>query len=256
MLINSRNRLTAAANRFKNGKKWIYFRAASEDIKREIYTYRTRSGPYRQAGDMLLAQRLSEILKKAMQTEINHIHIKAYDPANGYPPKMYGEEATDDGFSRLSSENYIRYRLMGQISYYKTKVKDTEWKLNTFLWLTYIAGAAGTLLAIIKLQGWIAFVTTVSTAIGSWLGLMQWETSISSYNQNAVNLNEILLWWRGLSPADQFLADNRDKLVIQTETTLKNEYDGWVAQMQQSLENLKNKPPGKNSGGQNDDANK
>lgn len=45
--------LIAASNKFKNGQKWIFFRAGTEAIKREIYTFRARTGAYR-GGDIKL----------------------------------------------------------------------------------------------------------------------------------------------------------------------------------------------------------
>jgi len=125
-------------------------------------------------------------------------------------------------------------------------------KLDFLHWCTYIIAAIGTLLAVFELQVWIALATTLTTTIGSWLGQMQWENSVTTYNQNVANLDQIRLWWKGLSAAERFLPENRDALVLNTETSLKNEYDGWVQQMKQSLENLEKKgdgsgkpPPGK-----------
>lgn len=233
--------VTVASHNFKNGKKWIFFRAAAENLKREIFAYRTRTGAYRKTPGPLFAQRLSGIVTKAMGTEINSAYIEPYDAAKGYPPKMYGEEAQDDGFSKLSPEDYIRIRLKGQISYYETKTGELRKKLDWLQWTTYILAGAGALLAVFGQQVWIAVATTVGTTIGAWIGQMQWENSVSTYNQNAANLNEIMLWWDGLTPAAQSLIENRDELVLRTETTLKNEYDGWVQQMKQSLDKLDTK---------------
>jgi hypothetical protein len=233
--------ITIGANYFKNGKKWVFFRAAAENFKREIYAYRTRTGAYRENGGALLGQRISDIEKKAMASEITSTNIELYDEKLGYPPKMYGAEATDDGFSKLQPEDYIRIRLNGQISYYQGRVATLRKKLDQLHWCTYIIAGLGTLLAVFELQAWIALATTITTTIGSWLGQMQWESSVTTYNQNVANLDEIRLWWKGLSPADRFLPANRDSLVLQTETTLKTEYDGWVQQMKQSLEDLEKK---------------
>jgi hypothetical protein len=244
--------ITVAANYFKNGKKWIFFRAAAENFKREIYAYRTRTGAYRENGGALLAARTGDIEKKALTSEIANTHMVLYDEKLGYPPKMYGEEAKDDGFSKLKPDDYIRIRLVGQISYYQGRTKSLRCKLDFLHWCTYIIAAIGTLLAVFELQVWIALATTLTTTIGSWLGQMQWENSVTTYNQNVANLDQIRLWWKGLSAAERFLPENRDALVLNTETSLKNEYDGWVQQMKQSLENLEKKgdgsgkpPPGK-----------
>jgi hypothetical protein len=226
--------IIAAANKFKNGMKWIFFRAASEAIKREIYSYRTRTGAYRNAAGGLFSTRISEIKDKAMHTDINHTYIERYtDPK--FPPYMEHDKGGDDGFSRLDPESYIAYRIDPQLEFYKNKTKKMNNRLIFFNWSTYIITGLGTLLAITEQKVWIALTSAIVAAIGSWLGYQQWDNTISKYNQGVSDLEAIKRWWDGLEVRGRLLAVNRDKLVADAERALQNEYDGWAQQMQQTL---------------------
>ncbi len=230
--------LIAAANKFKNGMKWIFFRAAAEAIKREIYVYRTRTGPYQQMAAVLLSERISQIGQKAMKTDINHTFIRPYQKSKGFPPDMTGDEGRDDGFSRLGPEEYIEFRLRSQISFYDGKVETMNRNLTMYNWATYILSGLGTLLAVTEQQVWIALTTAAAAAIGNWLGYQQWDNTISKYNQGAIDLKDIIGWWDTLNPAEQLKPEQQTKLVTRSELALQNEYDGWAQQMQQTLDEL------------------
>lgn len=226
--------LIAASNKFKNGTKWIFFRAGAEAIKREIYTYRTRTGAYRKDGGSVLSQRVSQITGKAMRTDINHSFIRIYSDQT-FPPYMELDKGGDDGFGQLNAESYIKLRLCSQIDFYKGKTKKMSSVLIFYQWASYIITGIGTLLAVIEQQIWIALTTSIVAAIATWLGYQQWDNTIGKYNQCANDLHDILRWWEGLTVADQFKRGNIDNLVAHTEQALQKEYDGWAQQMQQTI---------------------
>jgi hypothetical protein len=225
--------LIAGANKFKNGLKWIFYRAGAEAIKREIYNFRTHTGAYRHGGSILLAQRLSSIRQKIMHTDINSTHTKPYQGT--LPPPSAANDGKDDGFSRLDPTRYIVHRLQNQLNFYDGKVAGMNTKLTIYNWGIYIVTGMGTLLAVWDAQVWVALTTSVVAAIGTWLGHQQWDNTRSKYNQGIADLSDIREWWETMLPADQQLTENTDKLVARTEQTLQAEYDGWARQMQQTL---------------------
>ena len=111
------------ANRRGAGKRWVLLRAAAEAVKSEIYRYRTRTGVY--SGEALrncdepadrpgrLAGRLTEIDGGLNLTAASGGPLTPYD--GKLPPKMYGAEADDDGFKRLTAEEYVELRVADQL---------------------------------------------------------------------------------------------------------------------------------------------
>lgn len=241
--------MIAAANKFKAGQKWLFLRAGAENIKREIYAYRTRSGEYAADADHLLAERIKNITKTTMRTEANHSSLDPYDQSKGFPPYMFASLGTDDGFSMLTPDGYIKFRLEDQIRYYTKTTVRLDRKVNIFSWGGFIVAAIATYLSFTEYQLWIAVTAAIVAAIGAYMGYNQYEMLLIKYNQGRTDLENIRNWWDALTTEEQYLPENFADLVKHTEQTLKNEFDGWLQQMENNLSNLKSskekkdKPP-------------
>jgi hypothetical protein len=252
--------LITALNRFKQGNKWLLLRASAEAIKREIFRYRARSGDYAEVAnvaptpgtpgngtpapprpnpDQVLAQRVEDITRRAMRTEVNASALKPYDRDKGIPPHMDAARGGDDGLSYLSPERYVDLRLGDQLNYYRTKAIKHERQLKVIQWSIFIIGGVGSLLAAINQQVWIALTTAVAAALTSYLSYQQTESTLTKYNQAATDLNNVKAWWTALPPEEQAKQENVTTLVDHTEQVLQSELDGWVQQMQNALAELR-----------------
>jgi hypothetical protein len=274
--------LITAANRFKQGNKWLLLRAGAEAIKREIFRYRTRSGDYREkpkksptsnppdqtggvtttslatttsaakiAGattsptpppptpEQVLAQRVEDITRRVMRTEVNVSALEPYDKGKGFPPDMYAASGGDDGFSLLTPDRYVEVRLGDQLNYYRRKAVKLEQQLKLVQWTIFIIGGLGTLLAAINQQVWIALTTAMAAALTTYLSYQQTENTLMKYNQAATDLSNVRSWWLALPPDEQAKQDNVTTLVDHTEQVLQSELDGWVQQMQNALAELR-----------------
>jgi len=236
--------LVAAANRFKEGSKWVLLRAGAEAVKGAIYRYRagavlgddeqSDSPGSRQAE---LARQVEVISRRLMQTEVNLSAIRPY--SGPIPPKMYGAAELDDGFSPLTPERYLTVRLGDQLKYYRLKSNSLERQLKKLSWLIYIFGGVGTFLAAVGLELWVALTTTLVGGFTTLLEYQQIENSLMKYNQAATDLANVQSWWTALPPREKGKHTNFDRLVSQTETILQSELTGWVQQMEDSLANLR-----------------
>jgi SLOG in TRPM, prokaryote/SMODS and SLOG-associating 2TM effector domain 1/Protein of unknown function (DUF4231) len=231
--------LITAANRFKQGNKWLLLRAGAESIKREIYRYRARAMDYKNEPEQQLSLRVEDITRRTMRTDVNLSALVPYDKDKGFPPYMYAARGGDDGFSYLTPDCYVEVRLGDQLNYFKTKAVRIEKLLKALYWLTFVVGGVGTYLAAINQQVWIALTTAVVAAIGTYLGIRQTENTLTKYNQAATDLANVKTWWNALSADEQALQKNIDSLVEHTEQVLQSELDGWVQQMQNALAELR-----------------
>jgi truncated hemoglobin YjbI len=236
--------LIAAANRFKQGNKWLLLRAGAEAIKREIFRYRTGAMQYKTNPDQQLSQMVENITRRTMRTEVNQSALVPYDKEMGFPPDMYAAKGGDDGLSRLTPDRYVEVRLGDQLSYFIKKSGILERQLKFFSWLTYIVGGIGTYLAAVELPAWIALTTAIVAAIGVYMGYRQTENTLIKYNQAATDLANVKAWWNALTSDEQSQPANIDKLVEHTEQVLQSELDGWIQQMQNALAEIrKDQPP-------------
>lgn len=236
--------LVMAASRFKQGNKWLLLRAGAESIKREIYRYRARASYYEEDPEQIspeqqLTKKIEDITRRTMRTEVNTSALVPYNKGDGFPPYMYAAKGGDDGFSYLTPDRYVEVRLGDQLNYYKKTALKLERKLKALYWLTFIIGGVGTYLAATSRQVWIALTTAVVTALGTYLGYRQTESSLTKYNQTRTNLENVKAWWIGLSAEEQSMQQNINSLVKHTEQVLESELDGWVQQMQNALAELR-----------------
>ena len=112
-------------------------------------------------------------------------------------------------------------------------------KLRYFQWLIYASGGIGTLLAAMGFELWIALTTALAGSFTTYLQFKQTEATLINHNQTAADLSNIKDWWIALSVDEQNKSINLDRLVAFTENTSKQEHVGWVQQMQDMLDELK-----------------
>jgi len=229
--------LVAAANRFKQGDKWLLLRGGAESIKREIYRYRTMR--YREDSAQQLSQKLGEITERTMRTQVNQSAMERYQKENGFPPYMDAAQGGDDGFSYLSPDRYVEVRLGDQLNYFRKRSVALDLQLRILYWSTFVIGGVGTYLAAIDQQVWIAVTTAMVAGIGTYLGFKQIENTLTKYNQVATDLDNVRAWWNALPAEEQANQDNIDSLVQHTEQVLQTELDGWVQQMQTAIAELR-----------------
>lgn len=86
---------------------------------------------------------------------------------------------------------------------------------------------------------WFALTTALAGSFTTYLQFKQTEATLINHNQTAADLSNIKDWWIALSVDEQNKSINLDRLVALTENTFKQEHVGWVQQMQDMLDELK-----------------
>lgn len=238
--------LIAVAGRRAVGQRWVMLRAAAEAIKAEIYRYRAfaavdanqLAGPEHVSRQQELAAHLDAIDTRLMQTQASSGPLTPY---NGpLPPEMYGAGRDDDGLSPLDAERYLQIRIADQLTYYHGRIRSLDRGRNILQLLAIAAGATGAILAAAGLEVWIGLTSGTSAAALAYLGYLQIDNTIVTYNQAAAKLTGLEREWRARSPTQQNFATLKD-LVTRSEAALTTELAGWVQQMSDTVEDLKNR---------------
>lgn len=236
--------LAAVSNRFKPGNKWIHLRVAAEKIKSEIYRFRLLASlnivPEDPAisADNNLWQKLVDINNRLMQSEVCQTAINKYKGT--IPPDMGGDPPyKDDGFSVLSTDQYIELRIDDQLNYYKRTTVKMERKLKWCLWLIYILGGIGTFLAAIGLELWVALTTSIVGIFTTYLEYLQVENTLMIYNQAISSLTDIKTWWSILPQEQKVIKENIQKLLDSAENIFQAEQNRWMQNMETALETLR-----------------
>jgi hypothetical protein len=236
--------LLAASVKFDRGMNWILLRASAETVKKEIYCYRTMGIYERQDSDMRLAQAIQIVADRLMKTQVNRSGL-ALDKRLEIGSKQFLEaiqastsSKDSNPLSALTTEQYLEYRLIDQLSWYRRKTLkiDRQWQL--LQWLIYVLGGLGAFLAATHAEIWIAITNAIATALASFLDLKQLDTTLMSYNQAACNLENLLCWWHALTDEARKERENIEKLVLNTERVIQAETTSWVQEMRDALSEL------------------
>ncbi|MEI6429824.1 MAG: DUF4231 domain-containing protein [Pseudanabaena sp. ELA607] len=232
--------LLAASVKLDRGMNWILLRASAEKLKKEIYLYRVDSFyDNRNNADNSLAKKIEEVSDRLMKTEVNRsgLVIESNKSKIALQTKVR--------FSSLTADQYLKYRLIDQLSWYRSQtVKlDRQWQL--LQWSIYVLGGLGTFWAAMQEQIWIAITNAIATAITSYLDFKQLDSTLVCYNQAAFNLENVLCWWYALTDKDRADPKSIKKLVKSTEDVIQAETSSWVAEMSEAVSKLyeENKDP-------------
>ncbi|XGV95904.1 MAG: DUF4231 domain-containing protein [Leptolyngbya sp. BL-A-14] len=234
--------LVAISVKFNMGISWVMLRSSAEAIKKEIYRYRMQVGEYNPAKvtptesrDVRLAYTLKLVSKRLMQTPVNQTDLQAYDPQkNPLPPKDAAPQG-DDGFSDMTAEQYLAWRVDDQFNYYQKKAAKLGKGLRRFQLVIFFLSAVGTLLAGLGFDVWIAVSSALAAAVTAYLEFRRVETNVVSCNISAADLYDIRVWWHALSPEARTQRVNIETLVASTEAVLQTENAGWLQEMREAL---------------------
>jgi conflict system pore-forming effector with SLATT domain/uncharacterized protein DUF4231 len=239
--------LVAISTFFRFGNKWVNLRTAAETLKSEIYQFRTTVGKYSPKSisdnqpitkpEDVLFNQIQTISNQLMGTEVALSTLRKYE--GQIPPKMFGaDQSQDDGYSTLTSNNYVNARLEPQISFYQKRTKKMYRNLMVLQILVLIGGGVGTFIAAIGLELWVALTATFVSVFTIYLQYNQIENTLIKYNQSLNGLNNIQVWWASLTDNERNDIKNRDKLVNATEQILLMEHQVWVKNMKQAVSKI------------------
>jgi hypothetical protein len=197
---------------------WVLSRAGSESLKREIYRYRTQTGPYSSSNpDLELLNRREEILKK-----LEPYQKYAVDPQ---------PSTTIPGL--LDAAAYLDERVSGpkgNVKFFHDRSNQYIRTLNllngavlTLAILGALLGAAVTLTGTQTYGAWVAVITTITGALTAHALAQRYERLTISYRATAERLDGAVARWQAGG------AKNLSDLVEPCENILLEENQGWIA---------------------------
>lgn len=213
-------------------------RATAEEIKKEIYLYRTVL-QWHEERDQWLGQRLTNIQRHVAESFSSELTLTPYH--GKIPPDYLPENsASDPGFTRLMPDDYIKYRLEHQLNHYQNQItipRQVRFYLHTGL---LVAGGLSVLLAALGgvYAAWAAVTVFAAAALISWLEPRELDIAINTYNQLMIGLYIIRDHWHSLSKEQQQTGEEFFKLVIATEKVIWSQYNKSASEMWRAIDEL------------------
>lgn len=233
--------ITAYSIKFNMGINWVMLRSSAESLKKEIYCYRTQVNEYNpdnlagETREVRLARRIKLNSKRLMETAVNQFGLESY---SGKLPPRNATPQGDDGFSDLTPNQYIEWRVQDQFNYYQKRGLRLGRELQRYQLSILLLGGLGTLLVAFRLDVWLAVSSALAAALASFLEIKRTENNLISCNLAASDLYDIRTWWRALPAPARTQRRNIELLVTSAEAVIQGENSGWVQEMREALSEI------------------
>jgi hypothetical protein len=225
----------AFATKFYSNGAWLIYRAGGEEVKKEIYFYRTilQKNKDRRA---YLEKRLGEIQRGLFRSLGGEFAFEGYSgplPSNYRP----GDPNSDPGFHDLTGEEYFNYRLVHQLEWHNRKVNQRKLERR---WMTIYVLAIGGLGSVLAALGgpfavWVAFTASIVAALLGWQELRNVDEVIKNYSKVVMELTILYDHWHNLEPEERTPAEFY-MMVNECEKVLWAQNREYIRSMQEALE--------------------
>jgi tetratricopeptide (TPR) repeat protein len=229
--------ILALAIKSQQQQKASVLRATAEEIKKEIYLYRTVL-QWHEERDQWLSQRVTDIQRHVADSFGSELTLAPY--RGPLPPHHHPEDpASDPGFTRLLPNDYIKYRLENQLAEY-VDLTGAPRQIRRYLHVGLLAmGGLSVLLAALEgpYTSWVAATVFVAAALISWLEPRELDSAINIYNQLVLGLNIIRDRWHSFSKEEQ-TGEEFFKLVLATEKVIWSHYNKSSSEIWRVIDDL------------------
>jgi hypothetical protein len=227
--------LAAFATKFYSNGAWLIYRAGSEEIKKEIYLYRTILQKKRERR-AYLEKRLGEIQRQLYRSLNGEFAFEGY---NGSLPSNYNpnDPNSDPGFHDLTGEEYFKYRLEHQLAWHNNKVNQRKAERRRMTIFILTAGALGSILAVFPsaISLWVALTASITAALIGWQELRNVDEVIKNYSKVVMELTLLYDHWQNLEREERTDAEFY-KMVRGCEDVLWAQNVEYVQAMQEALQ--------------------
>lgn len=144
--------------------------------------------------------------------------------------RLKDQKQTSFDFDIVNSNDNYPERLTDYdpVSYMDQRLKPIleAVRINAFLMgqrihlsriLIYVTGAAGTFLAAIGVNTWVAFTTALTLGLTNYSGVRGSQYRMSLLNELWSDLDSIFAWWKSLSDCEQANPANFERMIVTAE---------------------------------------
>jgi hypothetical protein len=191
---------------YANGN-WLIYRAAAEEIKKEIYIFRTilQKNTRRNA---YLEKRIAQILRELFRNLAADLSFEKYE--GSIPPHHNpADPNSDSGFSDLTGDEYFRFRVQNQLDWHNRKINQFKFERRSMTIYILTAGGLGAVFAAWGhgLSLWVAFTAAITAALIGWQELRRVDATIKNYSRVVLEMAILSDHWLNLIPEERTAAE-------------------------------------------------
>ena len=156
---------------------------------------------------------------------------------------MYGAGRDDDGLSPLDARRYLAIRITDQLAYYHGRVRALNRSSKACRYSPSLQRPGGAILAAAGFEVSIELTSGAAAAALAYLGYLQMDHAVVTYNQAAAKLTGLQREWQA-SNSGQRDATAVTNFVTRSETVLARAHPAGASADERSRE----RPPGQTEG--------
>jgi len=227
--------LAAFTSKFYANGNWLILRSAAEEIKKEIFLFRTilQNNTRRR---IYLEKRLAQIQRELFRSLAADFSFEKYE---GPLPPHYNpaDPNSDPGFADLSGDEYFRYRVENQLNWHNKRMNRFKYERRSMTIFVLTAGGLGAVFAAWGggLSLWVALTASTTAALIGWQELRRVDATIRNYSRVVMELTILSDHWQNLEPKEKTTAEFY-KLVRSTEDVLYEQNIQYTKFMQEALQ--------------------
>jgi len=231
--------IIAYVTKFIPSQLWAKYRYTAETARREIFLYRMNAGAYEKDS---LQER-----QNALLTKLQAVENEADVPVTIFEPPLFDSDVLrakvkkmnadkDDGFSPLTADQYIDLRLNNQYRWYTDKSFREYGAMGRWQVVALTIGGAGSLLAFLGHEAWVAVTTSAAVTVSSLASLMMYGRTYLIYHVAARNLRHSYNRWSAKTDQERANPKHVSKFVVEVENTFESEINIWIQQAKDAME--------------------
>ncbi|HYO88296.1 MAG TPA: SLATT domain-containing protein [Candidatus Limnocylindrales bacterium] len=223
---------------FMPGTAWIGYRVGAELVRYQLYLYRMAAGEFSGKGpndqQELLLNRVKQARRRVDQLGSSEPYTLAAPPDLAAAVKAKCNDERDDGFSPLTVDEYLLYRIRPQREWYIRKLHRNYNDLRNWRASVLFVTGLGAFLVAINLEPWVAVTTSLATAAGIFIDLKMYGRTYAIYHTAVMELDEEVARWLALPQDRKDEPAEISDFVKTVEDILQRERERWMQQAMQS----------------------
>ena len=223
---------------FMPGTAWIGYRIGAELVRYQLYLYRMEAGDYI---GLTSSEQQEQLLERVKQARRRVDQLGSSEPYTLPTPsdlaaavKARCHDPRDDGFSQLTVDEYLLYRIRPQREWYVRKLHRNYADLRNWRAAVLILTGLGAFLVAIGFEPWVAVTTAMATAAGIFIDLKMYGRTYAIYHTAVMEIDEEVARWLALPQERKDEPAEVSDFVKRVEDILQRERERWMQQAMQS----------------------
>jgi hypothetical protein len=171
-------------------------------------------------------QPLVEEIEFTQKGEYDHFHNKTKSSEtdnNDRHSDSADEVQLDDGLKLMTADDYLSLRMLPMVAELSKKTPRLSSWSSTFTICVLVLSVSAAALSTFDRSDFVPAALALSGGITAWASYQQTDLRLVLTNNSLSQLNQLLVWWDGLTMIEKRIPINKETLVTTSELAIINQ---------------------------------